>query len=459
MPDEERLLAAIAATGPAPADTLIVAAGIGSQPTFSRLIGRLGDRVVAIGKARARRYASARTIPGVGSSIPVFAVGPAGDSERIALLRPYADRRVYLDDPSTLPPWMRGPLADGTFDGLPAILSDACPTGYLAPAFARHCAGLGLADRVDDWSGDDWIAALAQAGEDLPGVLRLGDASAKAWIAACASPAEPIAPDARGARYAALAEVAGSGAWTGPWVRGDSPRFAATTLEDGGAVAVSVEFSPSDYSEEARRACDLLVCAHLAAQALRDHGLPVPATRIVEGGSRVFLQRARADRDPSRGRRLVVSLAALDTASGGNGGARRGWSAAAERLAARRIIGPEVVARLRVAERFARFLGHRAAPLEDVALVARADGRLDLHSIDGLGSSAYAPDGDTPMIGEIEPPAPEPGGTAVWREAGALARRCWAGVAADERVSASFRAIAAGNAAAVDRALARFADA
>lgn len=459
MSDEDRLLATIAATGTSRADTLIAAAGIGSQPTFSRLIARLGERVVAIGKARARRYAAARTLAGLGPSIPVFSIGPAGDTERIARLRPFGDRGVYLDDPATMPEWLRGPDGDGTFDGLPPAIADACPAGYLGPAFARRSAAPGLAERLDDWSADDWIVALARTGEDLPGVLRLGEASARAWTAACRSPAEAIAPDVRGARYATLAEIAGSGAWTGPWIRGDSPRFAATTLEGGTAVEVSVEFSPSDYSEEARRACDLLVCAHLAAQALRDHGLPTPATRIVEGGSRVFLQRARSDRDPARGRRLIVSLGALEPSPGGNGAARRGWSAAAEGLATRRIVGSEVVARLRFAELFARFLAHRTAPLTGIVLLARDDGRLDLHSIDEFGPSAYAPDAEAPVDGELEPPSSDPGETAAWREAGELARRCWAGVAADERVSASFRAIAAGNAAAVDRALARFADA
>src|SRR6188474_1537318 len=88
MPDPESLIAELRRTPLAGAPALIAALGLGSQPTFSRLVARAGDRVVAVGAARARRYAAARDLPGLGGQVPVFRVDETGALARVATLRP-----------------------------------------------------------------------------------------------------------------------------------------------------------------------------------------------------------------------------------------------------------------------------------------------------------------------------------------------------------------------------------
>jgi hypothetical protein len=69
--DEAALLSELRRAPYSTADALIRSLGIGSQATFSRLVTRAGDRVVAIGRARARPDAAAPELPGLGRALPL----------------------------------------------------------------------------------------------------------------------------------------------------------------------------------------------------------------------------------------------------------------------------------------------------------------------------------------------------------------------------------------------------
>jgi len=197
MPDPDALVAELRRTPLAGAASLIQALGLGSQPTFSRLVAKAGDRVVAIGSARARRYAAARDVRDLGRAVPLFRVDEAGRLGRIASLHPIEPAGVVID----------GERA-GAFEGLPGFLADLRPAGFLGAAFAGRVADLGLAGDPREWSDDETLLALATAGEDLPGDLVVGDESARRYYAWRAADLEAIARDARPKRYAALAEDA-----------------------------------------------------------------------------------------------------------------------------------------------------------------------------------------------------------------------------------------------------------
>ena len=53
-----------------------------SQPSVSRLIAGLGDRVVIIGQARARRYTTRRDLRGLGGEFPVYRIDSEGNARR-----------------------------------------------------------------------------------------------------------------------------------------------------------------------------------------------------------------------------------------------------------------------------------------------------------------------------------------------------------------------------------------
>jgi hypothetical protein len=189
MPDPDALVAELRRTPLVGAPALIRALGLGSQPTFSRLVARAGDRVVAMGHARARRYAAAREIRGLGRDVPLFRVDEKGHLGRVASLHPIEPGGMVVD----------GERA-GAFESLPGFLADLRPAGFLGAAFARRVADLGLATDPREWSDDETLLALASAGEDLPGDLVVGDESARRYYAWRAGEVEAVARDAvRGA--------------------------------------------------------------------------------------------------------------------------------------------------------------------------------------------------------------------------------------------------------------------
>lgn len=457
MPDEASLVAELRRSPLVSADTLIRAVGIGSQATFSRLVTRAGDRIVAVGRARARRYAAARDIAGLGRAVPVYRIDAAGAMDRVAVLRPYAPAGTFVDDPARLPRWMRGARGNGTCDGWPVFLRDARPQGFLGLAFAaRHAADLELPADPSRWSDDDTLVALARGGTDVAGDLVVGDEAAKRVYEAWAQGARAIDPDDRPRAYADLAREAIDGIAPGAVVGGDQRKFGATVNDRGVVRHVLVKFSPSEYSASARRWCDLLVCEHLAAEHLRRHGIAAVASGIVEGGSRVFLETTRFDRVGERGRRAVVTLAALGAEYLGAPPPDGEWSGAIERLERDRWLERGITSRVRVVEAFGRFIANAGMDASNVSFLPSDDGRLDLAPVYDMLPMAYAPVAGEVPEREFAVPLPDPGHADAWSAAGAIASGYWRAVARDERVSRPFQAIAEEIAAAIEAALTRF---
>jgi hypothetical protein len=454
---EDALLAELARAPGSTAASLIEALGIGSQATFSRMVTGAGERVVAIGRARARRYAAAREIRGLGLAIPVYRVGIDGIVSQVGALRPCAPGGVVLDGPAGGPRWMQGRSGNGWFERLPPFVQDLRPAGFAAAGFARAHPGLSIPDRPADWTDDDALVALALEGEDGPGDLVLGEASVQRLYAAWSDAPRAVDAAERSRVFPALAADAISGATPGAWLGGAQPKFTALVRDaDAPAAYRLVKFSPSEYSPSARRWCDLLACEHLALETLRAHGIAASESQLVEGGSRVFLQVSRFDRIGERGRRPVVSLAAISAEHLGLPPGAGRWNEAVGRLAKDRWVSRDAVDTVRVVDAFGRFIANTDMHLGNLSLLPGGDNRLDLAPVYDMLPMGYAPvAGDIPPR-EFVAPLPEPGHETAWARAGAMAVDYWQTVARDERVSGGFRAIAADNAIAVERALARF---
>lgn len=407
MPDPDALVAELRRAPLAGAPALIRALGLGSQPTFSRWVARAGDRVVSVGRARARRYAAAREIDGLGREVPVFRVDEAGRLARVATLRPIEPAGLVVDAVDG-----QAGLDDGAHAGLPRFVADLRPAGFLGAALARRASALGVPADPREWSDDQTLLALASVGEDLPGDLVPGEASARRYYAWRAGEVEVVARDERPKRYAVLAQEAIRGVVPGPTVSGEQPKFGTVVASPDGPRHVLVKFSPSEYSPAARRWCDLLVAEHLAHETLRAHGIAAVASEIVEGGSRVFLETARFDRVGLHGRRATGAATPPDP---------RGALAA-----------------------FARFL-------DDTD-----DGRSRAGPAHGVLPMGYAPVGGEVPARAYAPPPPEPGGEDAWRQAGSWAVDFWQRVAVDDRISRGFRTIARDNTLAIMRMVGRF---
>ena len=140
-----------------------------SQPTVSRLIASLGDRVVIIGQARSRRYTTRRDIRGLGGAFPVYRIDAEGNARRFGMLDAIA-RDQYL--------WRSEEGSPGQYKSLPWFLSDLRPDGFTGRSFVRRLhEDLALPPRGNDWHDDHVLTALARRGEDCMGDIVIGEES------------------------------------------------------------------------------------------------------------------------------------------------------------------------------------------------------------------------------------------------------------------------------------------
>ena len=129
-----------------------------SQATFSRLIARLGGRVLSLGRGRATRYALARDA-GLALPVPAAQVDATGQLGLVAELftigRPSATRLAWVAG--------AGNRAPEIFEGLPWFMADMRPQGFLGRSFPRRVPALGLPPSIADWDDRHVLRALAQA--------------------------------------------------------------------------------------------------------------------------------------------------------------------------------------------------------------------------------------------------------------------------------------------------------
>lgn len=389
-----------------------------SPATLSRLVGEAGDTVLRMGRGRSVSYAGVRTLPGLPPRIPVYRVDADGDVTPVAEI-------VALDGGATWVAALDG--AGHTHVGLPPVVHDMAPSGYLGRRFSETHADLGLPSRVQDWSDDHRLVAVARRGEDCLGDLIIGEESLQRHLDR--SPVIVSESD-----YPRLAEAAVRGA-VGSSAGGEQPK--ATAYCDGRHVIV--KFTPGDGSPSDVRWRDLLVCELLALEVLAAHGIATPSARVLEGGGRRFLDVQRFDRNGARGRIGVLSLGPLDDELSGG---RDTWSKAAARLHAAKLLDVEDLRRVRLLEAFAILIANGDRHFGNVTFFAdglSARPRLRLAPVYDMLPMSFAPSAG------VVPPVARPASTPraelldVWPAAAGLAMAYWDAVATDQRVSAGFR--------------------
>lgn len=409
-----------------------------SQPTMSRLLAPLvaGGQVVAVGAARARRYLLPREVGGVGRQVPIHAVTPQGELKPFGTLYPLAGGGFWMDEAD------KAHGQSAFHDSLPWFLFDMRPQGFLGRGFVAAHPALQLPANLQHWSDDHILNALVNAGEDLPGNLIVGAAAFDRFLNLPA-PQRTRAPtmDAPAAQYPALAAQALGHTLAGSSAGGEQPKFSA--VREGHPVLV--KFSPADDSAVAQRWRDLLICEALALHTLAEAGVRAAHTELIEAEGRVFLESRRFDRTP-QGRLGMVSLEVYDRQYIGQGTnwvdtARRSDQAGPERLSA------ADVNTLTLLDAFGALIANTDRHHGNISLLLR-EHRWQLAPAYDMLPMLYAP-----VAGELvprdfaaQPPRPGVHTLAVWPKARELAERFWLAAAADERISAAFRAIAQANA-------------
>jgi hypothetical protein len=408
-----------------------------SQPTVSRALAPLiqAGQVQKVGAARSQRYLLPRTVPGVGNEVLVMHIDPQGRPSPFARMVPLEGGAFWVDE------------VDGEHrrhDGLPWFLDDMRPQGFMGRTFAHAHPELQLGHDPRHWSDDDVLRAMTLYGDDLPGNLIMGEAAFQRFHTLPARASRV----ASAADYPQLAEQAMRGTHPGSSAGGEQPKFCGITA----GRHVIVKFSPAGDAPTDQRMRDLLVCEHLALHTLAQAGLPAARTQLFLGAGRVFLESERFDRTPLSGDDPLslggrIGMVSLQVYNAEYVGEIDNWAATANRMAARNLLTQADARTLRLLEAYGQLIANTDRHYGNISLVLKGDDWALSPTYDML-PMLYAPVGGelVPRDFAGRPLQPTAATLGEWAEALTLARAFWQAAAADERVSAGFRAIAAENA-------------
>lgn len=406
-----------------------------SQPTVSRLLAQLGDRIIAIGSARARRYTRIRDIRGLGGEFPIFKIDTQGNAHQIGTLYAVAQDHFL---------WSPLNAREQVFRSLPWFIADLHPDGFVGRAFVRQLhVELGLPPRSLDWNEDHVLSALARRGEDTVGNLVIGRESIERYFRMARELPAPIREQAIADAYPRFAQEAIDGQPAGSSAGGEQPKF-TTSIERSGAVRnVLVKFSPPVSTDEGRRWADLLICEHHALEIVNKSGISAARSTIIEAGGRVFLEVVRFDRTGLMGRLPIVSLRAIDNEFYGF---QDNWINAANRMASDGRLSTQDAGSLRWLSVFGSLIGNNDQHFGNVSLIMH-DGsrRFTLAPAYDVLPMAYRPvDGAAPSR-PLTVPAVVSGAPNEWSSALESAGLFWSRTTSDIRISEEFRAICSAN--------------
>jgi hypothetical protein len=391
-----------------------------SPATLMRMVRNAGPDVVRIGRGRATQYALRQQWPNLDSSrFPLFRITGTGAAVSAGELTTLVARQSV---------WM--PVGRVS-DGLPIELVDARPSGFLGRHFASTHADLRLPPRLTDWSDHHILIAMSRRGEDLPGNLIVGEESFARWQVL-----EGV--DAARNDYPALANATTAGHPPGSSAGGDRPKFGV--LVDGRHMLVKFAARGGATDVVARRWCDLLILEGVALDVVGSRGISAARTNVIETPSHWFLESERFDRVGVRGRRGVLSLAAIhdDPADP--------WARAATSLREAGRLTDEDARRLRWLDAFGALIGNTDRHQYNIVFFAE-EGIPQLAPAFDQVSMMYAPTAD----GQVPPrvfrvPNVTSDTLEIWDDARDAARQFWARGGEDARLSDDVRAICASNA-------------
>ncbi|MGM9484839.1 HipA domain-containing protein [Roseateles sp. NT4] len=406
-----------------------------SQPTFSRAIHGLGQRVTSfrVSGERTPQYALLRQLPlGVQARQRVYRYLSNGKVE------PFADVE-FLAGGATLERLSGSKSTTRVYEGLPPYMAFAAPSGFLGRQLAHEAApSLQFPESLKDWGDDHMIAYLFTRGLNLPGNLVFGDTSLQCEMEFRAAAPTPAAEKLD--HYLAVASTLKSAAY-GSSAGGEQPKFLGIT-EDTGHVIVK-------FAKLGTRMAELLPLEHLALRTLNELGVPASQTQLLAGGDYVFLEVQRFDRVGSSGRVGMLSAGAVDDEFFGQRGS---WPEFAARCVQARYLSTQDAFWVDTMAAFSELIGNGDRHFENISLLIAEDGEyLGIAPAYDILPMRYAPIGGgvdpdltpvTPKIGTI---GAKPD---VWDLAAKLAQRFWSAAQVEEfaaPLSPAMRELAAAN--------------
>lgn len=411
-----------------------------SPATMNRMLSEAGADVIRIGRAGRTRYYLRRLLRGGPGTLPLYAVDRPGHASQVGNVRLTAPEGSVLDVAAMGWP-VEAEFADGVWPGLPYPLQDMRPQGFLGRNFARQLAPeLGVSSNPAEWSDDDVLHILSQRGTDTSGNLILGDVALTRWLQSKAAPLDVLTPPNCEQGYAQCANQASAMGAAGSSAAGEFPKFTALRELPGSQTPhVIVKFSGADNSSTVRRWADLLVCEHLALQALR--ALPdmeSAPSRILQFQGRTFLEVERFDRHGLFGRSPLCSLETIEAAMLPQ--SSNDWAVLGELLHAQGWITPGTVHQMRLVWIFGKLIGNTDMHKGNLSFIPGLPMRVA--PVYDMLPMMYAPlaGGEIPKV-QYSPALPTPKDRDVWHQASVAAFEFWKSAAADARISNEFQAI------------------
>src|SRR5688572_5119283 len=394
-----------------------------SPATLSRRLRDEPHGVLRIGRGRATRYGLIRPWTSLSETrFPLTRVNEDGVVTSAGELVTLAARQTA---------WL--PFGE-VVDGLPVEIADASPTGFLGQLFAREHADLGVPSRTSDWSDHHVLLAVSRRGEDLPGNLIVGRESLDRWYG---SRIRMMTPE----NYPELADTTLTGLAIGSSAGGERPKFGA--YADGRHVLVKFAGRAGADDSPAQRWRDLLTLEALALDVLKEHNVPAARAQLFSAETHKFLEVERFDRVGERGRRAVMTLAAVHQEPADS------WSQAALRLLEARTMSAGDARRLRLLDAFGALIANTDRHHHNVVFFPTQTGYALAPAFDQL-PMFYAPSGDGSVpVRHFVPPSPIAETLDVWDEARSLALIFWNNASDGPTVSDGMRRIAAANARAI----------
>lgn len=415
-----------------------------SQPTISRIMAELGDKVIALGRGPRRRYYWRRSLRGMPGIFPLYAVDASGQVTHMETLHLIEPEGSVLDVAAMGWP-VDSEFKDGRWPGLAYPLQDMRPQGFLGRSFARHAAAdLHVSPNPAEWGDDDVLYILTQRGADTSGNLILGEAALQRWLATKGEPVQLIGPHDIEERYSALAQQAAGQGVLGSSAAGEFPKFTAMRdLPGSDTPHVIVKFSGDEDSGAVRRWADLLVCENLAlVRAGHIPGVKSARSRVLSIRGRTLLEVERFDRHGLHGRSPLCSLETIDAALMGK--SSEDWSKLAPMMHARGWISVDTALAMQTIWFYGKLINNSDMHKGNLSFLPTHP--MTLAPVYDMLPMAYAPmgGGELPQV-KFAPALPLPQEREAWVQACESALAFWEAAGQDGRISMSFREICMAN--------------
>ena len=425
-----------------------------SPATMLRILKEAGPSVIRIGKTSSTRYFLRRPLRGLHTAIAVYAINTDGQASQVGELHLTEPGGTVLDVASM--GWVVDKeFAQGVWtDGLPYPLQDMRPQGFLGRQFAFAQAGhLGVPLNPKEWSDDEVVHVLLQWGVDTTANLILGDLALQRWLQSKTVPPALLDDKTIATGYVEMASQASARGAAGSSAAGEFPKFTALRKLAGAKTEhVIVKYTAADKSDTVQRWSDLLVCEHLALEALRIVGnIPGARSRILQSGGRTFIEVERFDRHGLYGRSPLCTLETIEASLLPS--TSRDWGDAAMMMHAQGWLSLDVVHQVQVIWAFGRLIGNSDMHRGNLSFVPTLP--MQVAPVYDMLPMMFAPlqGGEIPAV-SFAPELPMPSRIQAWSQASVAAQAFWKAAANDQRISKRFRTQCAENLATVNRLMA-----